>query len=70
MHKSISVTETHNKKFLCGVQKQMGTRLRSMKKKVKGRGRLSDAMIGRFQNYYGIAIRSNTGDLKSMQRSI
>jgi len=41
------------------VQKRMGTRLRNLKKNVKGlggRGRLTDSLIDRFQNYYGIAI--------------
>jgi len=48
------------------VQKRVGTALRKLKKQKKGlagRGKLTDAMIDRLQNYYGIAIRSNVGDL-------
>ena len=55
------------------VQKRMGTRLRNLKKNVKGlggRGRLTDAIVDRFQNYYGIAIRNNTGDIKQMKKAI
>ena len=29
-----------------------------------GTGRLNDAIIDRLQNYYGMAILSNVGDLK------
>jgi len=55
------------------VQKRMGIRLRNLKKNVKGlggRGRLTDSIIDRFQNFYGIAIRSNVGDLDKMKKAI
>ena len=35
-----------------------------------GKGKLTDSMIDKMQNYYGIAIRSNTGDLEAMKKSI
>ena len=44
------------------VQKRVGTRLRKLKKSVKGlggKGRLTDSTIDKLQNYYGIALRSN-----------
>ena len=53
-------------------QKRVGTRLRKLKKKVRGlggRGRLTDATIGRLQNFFGIAIRQNTGDIVAMKSS-
>ena len=34
-----------------------------------GKGKLTDAMIDRLQNYYGITIRSNVGDLVQMKKS-
>ena len=37
---------------------------------VGGKNRLTDKIIDRFQNYFGIAIRSNTGDQDGMSRSI
>ena len=54
------------KKFGCigHVQKRMGKRLRTIRKTIKGlggSGRLTDVMIDKIQNYYGIAIRGNTG---------
>lgn len=63
------------------VQKRMGSRLRTMKKKVGtdklsdgktigGRGRLTDALINKIQVYYGQAIRNNTDDLDRMKRAI
>lgn len=64
------------KKFECigHVQKRMGKRLRQLKKTVRGlggAGRLTDAMIDKLQNYYGIAIRRNTGKgIKNMKKSI
>ena len=51
-------------------QKRIGTRLRKLKKSVKGlggRGRLTDATIDRLQNYFGMSIRQNAGNLKEMQ---
>ena len=33
-----------------------------------GKGKLTDAMIDRLQNYYGITIRSNVGDLAQMKK--
>ena len=55
------------------VQKRMGTALRKLKKNKKDlgeKGKLTDKMIERIQNYYGIAIRSNIGNLESMKKSI
>ena len=55
------------------VQKHVGTRLRNLKKNVKGlggKGKLTNTIIDRFQNYYGIAIRSNVGDLEGMKKAI
>jgi hypothetical protein len=31
---------------------------------------LTDALIDRLQNYYGIAIRSNVGNLEAMKKAI
>ena len=55
------------------VQKRVGTRLRSLKKREKGlggRGKLTDATIDRLQNYYGIAIRQNKNDLAGMKKAV
>ena len=52
------------------VQKRLGNRLRNLKKNVKGlggRGRLTDNIIDKLQNYYGMAIRQNNGDLNAMK---
>ena len=43
------------------------------KKNVKGlsgKGKLTNVMINRLQNYYGIAIRQNKNDLKKMQAAV
>lgn len=63
------------------VQKRMGTALRKYKKDMKGRkladgkgvggkGRLTDKLIDRIQNYYGNSIRENSGHLQGMRESI
>ncbi len=62
-------------KFECigHIQKRVGTHLRKLKKKTKGlsgKGKLTDAFIDRLQNYYGIAIRANVGDLNKMQQNV
>lgn len=52
------------------VQKRVGSRLRKLKKSKKGLGgknKLTDKFIDKLQNYYGIAIRSNVGNLMNMQ---
>jgi len=55
------------------VQKRVGNRLRKLKKNVKGlsgKGKLTESMIDRMQNYYGIAIRGSKGDIVNMKKSI
>ena len=55
------------------VQKRVGTRLRNLKKSVKGlggKGMLTNSIIDKLQNYYGISIRSNVGDLQKMKKAI
>ena len=53
-------------------QKRIGNRLRKLKKKEKGlgdRGKLTDATIDCPQNYFGVAIRQNAGDLAGMVKA-
>ncbi|GFX24980.1 uncharacterized protein TNCV_1279161 [Trichonephila clavipes] len=62
-------------KFECigHVQKRVGSRLRKLKTKTKGlsgKGKLTDNFIDRLQNYYGIAVRSNVGNLSAMQQNV
>jgi hypothetical protein len=55
------------------VQKRVGSALRNLKKDNKvlgGKSRLTDAMIDKLQNYYGIAIRTNCKDIDSMKKAI
>ena len=54
------------------VQKRVGTALRKLKKKkgMEGKGKLTDRMIDRLQNYYGIAMRGNVGNLSKMTKAI
>ena len=59
------------------VQKRMGSRLRSLKKRlgktklgIGGRGRLTDKVIDNLQVYYGKAIRNNTHSIKDMENAI
>ena len=50
-------------------QKRVGTRMRKLKKNTKGlggRGRLTDTIIDKMQNYFGIVLRQNCGDLNKM----
>ena len=41
-----------------------------MGKVVKVKSRLTDNIIDKLQNYFGIALRGNIGDLKKMQEAI
>ena len=52
------------------VQKRVGNRPRNLRKNVKGLGgrrRLTDNVIDKLQNYYGMAIRQNNGDSNTMK---
>ena len=51
------------------VQKRVGNRLKNLKnvKELGGRGRLTDNIIDKLQNYYGMTIRKNSGDLNAMK---
>ena len=67
---NVTVTK---KECVGNVQKRVGTALRKLKKDNKGlggKGRLTDAMIDKLQNYYGIAIRTNCKDIDSMKKAI
>ena len=54
------------------VQKRVGTRLRKLKKTEKGLTKLgiTNNVVDRLQNYYGMAIRSNVGNLDKMKKAI
>lgn len=63
------------------VQKRLGSRLRTLRTNMKGkklsdgkpltgRGRLTEKVMNSLQNYYGMSIRSNTGQLYAMKKSI
>ena len=56
------------------VSKRLGTALRKVKQTAKvggkGYGKLTDTKITKLTNYYGKAIRSNTGDIEAMKRAI
>ena len=63
------------------IQKRMGNRLRNLRKSLKGtklsdgkgiagKGRLTDKIINTIQNYYGLAIRQNIGNLYSMKKAV
>ncbi|GFS61921.1 putative kolobok1-1 nv [Trichonephila clavipes] len=75
----ISVNDTYGKdsitKYECigHVQKRVGARLRKLKsqnKNLSGKGKFTDSFIDRLQNYYGIAVRSNVGNLSGLQRAL
>ena len=51
-------------------QKRVGYRLQNLNKKAKGlrgKGKLTDRIIDKLQNNYGIAIRSNKNNLEAME---
>ena len=65
--------EVKKKECVGHVQKRLGTALRKLKKEKKGlggKGKLTNNTIDKLQNYYGIAIRSNKGDLAGMKKAI
>ncbi|GFU98664.1 uncharacterized protein TNCV_272311 [Trichonephila clavipes] len=74
-----SVKDTYGKdsvtKYECigHVQKRVGARLRKLKSKNKnlsGKGKLTDSFIDRLQNYYGIVVRSNVGNISGLQQNV
>ncbi|GFV95959.1 uncharacterized protein TNCV_2096281 [Trichonephila clavipes] len=75
----ISVKVTYGKdsvtKYECSghVQKRVDARLRKLKsinENLSGKGKLTDSFIDRLQNYYGIAVRRNVGNLSGLQQNV
>ena len=65
--------EMEKKECIGHVQKRVWTALRKLKREnpgLGGKGKLTDSQIDKLQNYYGIAIRSNVGDLAGMKKAI
>ena len=65
--------EVEKKECIGRVQKRVGTALRKLKRDnpgLGGKGKLTDSQIDKLQNYYGIAIRSNVGNLSGMKKAI
>ena len=67
------------KQFECigHVQKRLGKCLRELRKSQKnsptplsGRGKLTDKVINSLQNFYGIVIRENQGQLYKMKKAV
>ena len=59
------------------VQKRLGTRLRNIvkackgtKNPISGKGKLTENIINSMQNYYGMAIRSNSNNLYAMKKAV
>ena len=65
--------EMEKKECIGHVQKKVGTALHKLKREnpgLGGKGKLTDSQIDKLQNYYGIAIRSNVGNLAGMKKAI
>lgn len=63
------------KKLQCvgHVQKRVGSRVMKLNRTendLGGKEKLTQAIVDHLQNFYGIAIRQNVGDLKKMQNAI
>jgi len=63
------------------IQKRVGSRLRNLRdswkgkklpdgKRIGGTGRLTDKVMNSLQNYFGLAIRQNVGDLYGMKKAV
>ena len=72
--KDTYVGKTVTKKQCVGhVQKRVGSRCLKLRQRVKGlggKGKLTNHIIDRLQNYYGIAIRANSNTLFEMQKAV
>ena len=55
---------------LGGKNKKVQTKDKGKGKVTKAKSRLTDSVIDKLQNYFGIALRSNVGDLQKMQDAI
>lgn len=63
------------------VQKRVGSRLQNLKqtmkgvklpdgKGIKGKGRSTEKVMNTLQNYYGMSVRQNKGNLYAMEKSV
>ena len=64
--------EVVKKECVGHVQKRAESAFRKLKenKGFGGKGKLTDALIDRLQNYYSIAFRSNVGNVEAMKKAI
>lgn len=77
-HKTVSELDPYNGKEIVKLecvghyQKRLGKALRQLvkDKKLGGKGKLTQALIDKLQNYFGIALRSNTESVDKMHRAI
>ena len=72
VHQDSGIT-VEKKECIGHVQKRVGTALRKLKRQnpgLGGKGKLTDGTIDKLQNYYGIAIRANVGNLAGMKKAI
>ena len=62
----------HIQKRIGHIQKRIGNKLLKKKKTEKGLGKLGlvSAVIDKLQNYYGMAIRSNVGNIIETKKDI
>ena len=69
----ISGITVEKKECIGHVQKRVGTALRKLKREnpgLGGKGKLTDGTIDKLQNYCGITIRANVGNLAGMKKAI
>ena len=65
-------TKVLKKECIGHIQKRIGNKLRKKKKTEKGLGKLGlvSGVIAKLQNYYGMAVRSNVGNMVEMKKNI
>ena len=80
--KNLNIDYTVTKEECVGhVQKRLGMAIRELKRKLRGikladgktvggKNRLTDNIIDKMQNFYGEAIRGNSGNLESMKNAV
>ena len=65
-------TKVLKKECIGHIQKRIGNKLRKKKKSEKGLGKLGlvSGVTDNLQNYYGMAVRSNVGNMVEMKKNI
>lgn len=69
-HECIGRVQKQVGKELCDLKAKLNSKKLNDGKRLTGKGQLTEKYVDKLQNYYGMAIRSNVGNIENTYRAI